>query len=78
MMESEKLGQFSWYFKQEVIDLNVALKSGIYARDVLHHAVEGTLDEFMTWKTSQWDYLFYQVSGLMEVEEVLKSMEFNT
>ncbi|WOG92781.1 hypothetical protein DCAR_0312057 [Daucus carota subsp. sativus] len=55
MMEEGKLAGFNDFFKHEVVDMDVPLLSGIYARDVLHHAVQGTLHSLLADRSSQWD-----------------------
>ncbi|WOG86840.1 hypothetical protein DCAR_0206059 [Daucus carota subsp. sativus] len=43
----ETLTNVSEVFARDVVDLNASVGNGLYARDVLHHALLGTLHEIM-------------------------------
>ncbi|KAL1824246.1 hypothetical protein ACET3Z_011024 [Daucus carota] len=76
IIDSGKLTCYSDEFAKKVINLDAVVGNGIYAKDVLHHALKGTLQKiikrlYVTPKPA--DHL-KEISGFMTVEQVLAMM----
>ena len=77
-MTSGSLSRFSPVFNGEMVDLNVVVGRGIYARDILHHAVIGTMRVIIPkLYVSNHVRPLAEVDELMTVNQVLSLLGFN-
>ncbi|WOH04731.1 hypothetical protein DCAR_0624143 [Daucus carota subsp. sativus] len=60
-------------FSSQVVDLDAPVDYGMYGRDLLHHAVNGTLQEFMRGSRMMGEMVKKRYI-LMDVDEVLEAM----
>ena len=77
-LESNQLTAHSPEFSKKVIDLDALVGTGIYARDVLHHAVIGSLQTIIPklYVSNPFSKAF-DFQNLMSVDKVLALMGFS-
>ncbi|KAL1802802.1 hypothetical protein ACET3Z_031449 [Daucus carota] len=78
LLENGKLGCYADEFTKQVVNLEAVVGEGIFAKDVLHHAIMGIMHKivpklYISPSRSSWRD---DVSGLMSVEQVLALMGF--
>ncbi|KAL1832420.1 hypothetical protein ACET3Z_002071 [Daucus carota] len=76
ILDSGKLSCYSDEFAKQVVNLDAVVGNGIYAKDVLHHALKGTLQKIIKRlyvAPKPADHL-EEISGFMTVEQVLAMM----
>ncbi|WOG87035.1 hypothetical protein DCAR_0206255 [Daucus carota subsp. sativus] len=78
IMDEGKLSRFSPAFGSSVVNMNAAVGKEIYARDILHHAILGTLKAVIPkLYVSNPSFLHNDVDYLMSVDQVLELMGFS-
>ena len=77
-LSNGSLGRYSPVFNDQVVNLNAVVGNGIYARDILHHAVIGTLRVIIPkLYASNPVCPMSEVDELMTVEQALTLLGFN-
>ncbi|WOG86212.1 hypothetical protein DCAR_0205413 [Daucus carota subsp. sativus] len=78
LLDEGKLTRFSEEFAKQVVDLDTAVGNGIFARDVLHHAMMGTMKSIIPKiYVPKNRPVLENINGLMSVEQVLVLMGFD-
>ena len=78
IMDDGKLSRFYPVFGNSVVNLNAAVGKEIYSRDILHHAILGTLKAVIpNLYVSQPSLLRNDVDQLMTVDQVLELLGFS-
>lgn len=80
LLENGSLVHISDVFANDVIDLEAPVGMGYFAKDILHHVINGTLPEVVLYlKKGEMGLPSFVIDGveeLMQVEQVLREMGF--